>query len=62
VQQQAPVLPDAVIPEEGGAVALVHVDVVHAVARLEPEDLVGSALGADALAEGVDNVGIARST
>jgi hypothetical protein len=40
MDQQASVLPDAVVPAKPGAVALVEVDVVHTVSGLEFEDLV----------------------
>ncbi len=53
VEEQAPVLPHPVVAAEGRAVALVHVHVVDAVARREPEDLVAGALRSPALAEHV---------
>jgi hypothetical protein len=54
VQQQAAVLPDAVVPAEALAVALIHVDVVNPVAGQEAEDLVGDpGFGAPALPEGI---------
>jgi len=40
VQQQPTVLPDAIVAAEPASVALVHVDVVHAVARGKAEHLV----------------------
>jgi hypothetical protein len=53
VGQQAAVLPDAVVLLELWAVALVHVDVVDAVAGSEAEDLVAGGLGSPPLPEGV---------
>lgn len=54
VEEQATVLPDAVVALEAPAVALVHVDVVDAVPGQEAEDLVADGgLGPEALAEHV---------
>jgi len=54
VHEQAAVLPHAVVVHELAAVALVHVDVVDAVARQEPEDLVAQPVfRSPPLAEGV---------
>ncbi len=55
VEEQTPVLPHPVVAAEGGAVALVHVHVVDAVARREPEDLVAGALRSPPLAEHVQD-------
>jgi hypothetical protein len=56
VQQQSAVLPHAVVPGEGAAVALVHVDVVDAVAGSEAEYLVGLVrLRRPPFPEGVDH-------
>ena len=54
VQYQAAILPYAIVLAIGGAVALIHMDVVDAIAGLEVEHLVSnSLLGPPTLAEGV---------
>src|SRR5262245_26350074 len=56
LQNEAAILPHAVIAEKGGHVALVHVDVVNAESGQEAEDLVRRVwLGAPALAKGIDD-------
>lgn len=54
LQHDAAILPHSVIAEEGGHVALVHVDVMNAESGQEVEDLVPRMwLGAPALAKGI---------
>ena len=56
VQDQATVLPYAIVVAKGGVVALIHVDIVDAIAGLKVEHLVrNSLLWPPTLAEGVDH-------